>query len=82
MATKLMGAMNISDPAFDRVITLRDAYRAMERVVVEHVGRGEMSTIDFLSYVGITETGYSGDPAAFEDFLRAVDQVSEGPSGV
>ena len=69
--------MKISDPAFDREITLREAYRAMERLVEEHVGRGPVSTLELLSYLGISDGGYSSDPAALEDFLGAVEQVTE-----
>jgi hypothetical protein len=67
--------LQIDDPIFDRSITIREAYLALERVVSAHVSRGELSTVDFLTYVGITESGRSGDPAALADYLEAVEQV-------
>ena len=69
--------MKISDPVFDRSITLREAYLAMERLVAEHVDRGDLPTVALLANLGITESGYSGDPAAFEEFLAAVDYVTK-----
>jgi hypothetical protein len=66
----------IHDPAFDAPLTLRDAYRAMERFVQTHYARGETSTLEFLTYVGLTDDGRTGDPAALEDFLRAVRDTS------
>ena len=68
--------MNIKDSAFDRQITLREAYRAMDRLVAAHVGRGPVSTVEFLAYVGLTESGNSGDPAALHDYLAAVEEIS------
>jgi hypothetical protein len=68
--------MDINNPAFDRHVSLRDAYRIMERMVEQHVARGPMSTVDLLSYVGLTGLGESGDPAAFDDFFAAVNGVT------
>lgn len=59
----------IHDASFDEPITLRDAYRIMERLVEAHLKRGAVSNADFLSYVGILPNGESGDPAALDDFL-------------
>lgn len=70
--------LSINDPAFDRTVSLRDAYRIMERVVEDHVARGEMSTVDLMSYLGLLPSGQSADPAAIYDFLRAVENVVGG----
>jgi hypothetical protein len=72
---------SILDPEFDRAITLRDAYRVMERVVAAHVGRGPVGTVDLLSYLGLRPDGTSGDPAAVGDFLDATEEVLGPPPG-
>jgi hypothetical protein len=73
--SKYRAGLRIDDPVFDRAITIREAYLALERLVTAHVSRGELSTADFLTYVGITESGRSADPAALSDYLEAVEQV-------
>jgi hypothetical protein len=79
-----MSYPTINDPAFDREITLRDAYRIMECFVEAHVKRGVSDTVSFLSYMGIARDGMTGDPAAFDDYFQAVNSVvanpKEGPS--
>jgi hypothetical protein len=65
--------LTIDDPAFDRAVTLREAYLAMERFLTAHLARGETSTIDLVSYAGLHTDGGAGDPAALDDFLAAVD---------
>lgn len=72
--------MNIRDPYFDKTITLRDAYRAMQRFVEAHLSRGETSTVELLCYFGLGNTGESGDPAAFDDYKEALSEV-ESASG-
>jgi hypothetical protein len=67
--------VKIAAAEFDREITLRDAYRAMERFLEAHYSRGETPTGELLAYAGIAPDGCSGDPAALYDFLRAVEEV-------
>jgi len=70
---------NIRDSRFDQAITLRDAYRIMERFVEQHVDRGVVANVDLLSYLGVLPTGESGDPAALDDFVLAADSVLGSP---
>ena len=67
--------MNLTDGAFDRTITLREAYLVMERFVENHLSRGEASTVDLISYFGIAADGRTGDPAALDDYLEAASEV-------
>jgi hypothetical protein len=70
----------IDDSAFDRTVTLREAYLIMERFVEAHIARGETSTIDLISYFGLLPSGMTGDPAAFDDYLAAARQVLDTPT--
>lgn len=67
---------SLTDPAFDRVVSLRDAYRIMERFASEYLARGDTTVSDFLhAYAGEVEGGQTTDPAAVEDFLAAAEPV-------
>ena len=71
-----MSYPTLEDPAFDRVITLRDAYRIMERFASDYLSRGDTSISDFLyAYAGECIGGNLTDPAAIQDFLRAAEGV-------
>jgi hypothetical protein len=70
--------MTIDDPAFDRVVTLREAYRVMERFVADHLDRGEVPTAVLLAYLGLSPDRRSGDPAALPDYLAAAAAVLPG----
>ena len=64
------------DPEFDRVINVRDAYRAMEHFLATYLSRGDTSISDFLhAYAGVTVGGHTTDPAAADDFLASVAVV-------
>ena len=69
----------IEDPRFDRTITLREAYRVMVRFAEEYHSRGDMPVSIFLyTYACEGKSGVTADPAAPDDFLRAVDEVVGG----
>jgi len=69
-------ALAVTDQEFDSVVSLRDAYRIMERFASEYLARGDTSISDFLrSYAGEVIGGQTTDPAAAYDFLAAADQV-------
>lgn len=66
----------LTDPAFDRVVSLRDAYRIMERFASAYLARGDTAVSDFLHvYAGETARGQTADPAAIQDFLDASESV-------
>jgi hypothetical protein len=66
----------INDGLFDREITLRDAYRIMERFLSNYLSRGDTSVSDLLhTYAGEVSSGQSTDPAALYDFLAATADV-------
>jgi hypothetical protein len=69
----------MNDTLFDRQITLRDAYRVMERFVSSYLSRGDTSVSDFLHvYAAEVATGQSTDPTALFDFLTAAQRVLDG----
>ncbi|WP_146204593.1 hypothetical protein [Massilia glaciei] len=68
---KLPRAFKLSDPKFQRAVTLADAYRLLFRFVEQYNARGESSTANLLGDLSleIWGDGGSGDPAQLEDFL-------------
>ncbi|HEX2203983.1 MAG TPA: hypothetical protein VHG91_11820 [Longimicrobium sp.] len=71
--------MNIDAPELDRAITVRDAYRAMERFLAAHLARGESSTASLVACAGLRDDGSTGDPAALHDYLDALAAVTSDP---
>jgi hypothetical protein len=66
----------VDDALFNREVTLRDAYRIMERFLSNYLSRGDTAVSDFLhSYAGKLPSGQSTDPAALFDFLAAAADV-------
>ena len=71
-----MTYLAVTDQEFDRVVSLRDAYRIMERFASDYLARGDTSISDFLhAYAGEVIGGQTTDPAAANDFLAAAEQV-------
>lgn len=67
----------LTDPTFDRLVSLRDAYRIMERFASAYLARGDITISDFLhAYAGETASGQTADPAAVEDFLAAAESMT------
>ncbi|WP_200944278.1 hypothetical protein [Lysobacter sp. Root667] len=67
----------LTDPAFDRVVSLRDAYRIMERFASAYLARGDTAVSDFLhAYAGEVGDGQTTDPAAAQDFLMAAESMT------
>jgi predicted signal transduction protein with EAL and GGDEF domain len=76
LAEKSMPYATVNDKLFDREITLRDAYRIMERFVANYASRGDTAVSDFLhTYAGEVSSGQSTDPAALYDFMTAAQDV-------
>jgi hypothetical protein len=73
--------ITIDDEVFDQLVTLREAYRIMERFLSEHFHRGEQPTGVLLGYLSLWEDGTTGDPAALHDYLDAVALVVGRSSG-
>lgn len=65
----------LEDSRFDKVITLRDAYRVMYAFTREFERRGDLSVSAFTMYAGLLTSGRSADPAALDDFLNASDDL-------
>ena len=78
-----MTYLAVTDKEFDRVVSLRDAYRIMERFASDYLARGDTSISDFLYvYAGEVIGGQTTDPAAAYDFLAAAEKaLSPGSSG-
>ena len=71
------GYISIDDPQFDRMMSLRDAYRIMERFVMQYCERGDGPVSNLLIDAGLAPDGISGDPAQIYDFLEVAEVVLE-----
>ena len=71
----MSGYPSIKDPEFDRQVSLRDAYRVMERFVSAYLALGDTPVLHFYSYLWTQPDGESSDPAAVADFLKAAAEV-------
>jgi len=65
-----MAYLTLHDPRFDKTVTLRDAYRIMDRFVRAFGQGGRTATADLIVYMGLNPDGSTADPGALEDFLR------------
>jgi hypothetical protein len=75
-----MTHLAITDKEFERTVTLREAYRIMERFASDYLSRGDTSVADFLhAYAGVVAGGQTTDPAAASDFLTATSQILDPP---
>jgi hypothetical protein len=72
---KRMTYLGVNHEAFDKRITLRQAYQLMYRFVVQYNDRGESSTVALLTDIGIVRDGSSCDPAQIYDFLHIAGEV-------
>ncbi len=71
-----MSYLAITDAKFDRAVSLRDAYRLIERFVSDYLERGDTLVSDFLhAYAGEWINGQTTDPAASYDLLAAAEKV-------
>jgi hypothetical protein len=71
-----MRDINLDGAGFEQTVTLRDAYRIMERFVNDYRARGDTSVSDFLlAYLSVGRDGRTTDPAAADDFLRAAAAI-------
>jgi hypothetical protein len=71
----MSGYITVDDLAFERRISLRDAYLVMQHFISAHVERGEVRTGDLLAYFALATDRRGGDPAALYDYLEAVAAV-------
>jgi hypothetical protein len=67
--------MNTNAPEFERTVTLKEAYQLLEAFIVQYHARGERSTIELLSDIGLDSQGYSSDPAQVQDFLNTANSL-------
>jgi hypothetical protein len=66
---------NLDDPRFGRAINLADAYRVMLRFVERYNARGESSTVNLMTDIGLVIRNQSCDPAQLDDFLSCAEEV-------
>ena len=71
----MSGYISIDDPVFDRLVTLREAYKVMEHFVAAHVERGVGETDTFFAYFALLTDRRGADPAALYDYLDSVAAV-------
>ncbi len=77
-----MTYLAITDKEFESTVTLREAYRIMERFASNYLVRGDTSISDFLhAYAGEIVGGQTTDPAAAYDFLVATNQIVSNDGG-
>lgn len=65
-----MSYLTLNDPSFDKEVSLRDAYRIMDRFIHQFQMGGEKSMADLIVYMGLAPDGSTGDPEALRNFLR------------
>ena len=70
----------LNDPQFERQVSLRDAYRILEAFVVQYHARGESSTVNLMTDIGVLPDGTSTDPAQMADFLEVANGLLPGTS--
>ena len=70
----------LNDPQFEQQISLRDAYRILEAFVVQYHARGESSTVNLMTDIGVLPDGTSTDPAQMADFLKVAEDLLLGAS--
>jgi hypothetical protein len=74
-----MARPSLTDPAFDRSVDLRTAYRAMEAFLTGILARGDRPLSEVLHRtVGIATNGESAEPEALADFLAEATFLLEG----
>lgn len=65
-----MAHASLSDPDFDRTITLRDAYKLMEAFLTQALCQEDRPLSELLhGYLGIAANGESADATALRAFL-------------
>lgn len=71
-----MSYTNLNSEPFDKLVSLRDAYRVMYQFIYDLNERGPADTEWILfAYAGVVTDGETQDPAAADDFLAAADAV-------
>lgn len=72
--------MQITDPQFNSLLTLGEAYRVMCIFIERYNARGTSNTLDLLADIGLSawRDGSSADPAQLQDFLDASKEVVNG----
>lgn len=71
-----MRPLNLTDPAFDATLTLRDAYKLMEAFLTDALAQGDRPLSEALhGYLGIAANAESADPRALERYLQAAARV-------
>ncbi len=70
-----MAYTSLNDDAFSESVSLAEAYRILEAFISQYNARGECSTVDLLTDVGIVKGGQTADPSQLDDFLRCAGQV-------
>jgi hypothetical protein len=79
--TRAMAYLSLHDAQFDQALTLREAYRLMERFAADYLARGDTPVSDFLfAYAGELQTGQTADPAAIYDFLTLALEILQRPA--
>ena len=73
--------LNINDPLLSRTLSLADAYRILERFIVQYNDRGESDTVSLLTDVGLLPDGTTCDPVQLHDFLLCASEIldAKGP---
>jgi len=67
---------SLNETQFNQQISLRDAYRVMYKFASDYLDRGDTPISDFLfCYAGEVISGETTDPAALDDYVKAVHHV-------
>lgn len=78
-----MRPLNLTDPAFDPALRLREAYKLMEGFLAEALAEGDRPLSEALhGYLGIAANAESADPRALQRFLEAASRYPTAPTPV
>ena len=73
--------MTLDDAVLRHQVSLSDAYKIMERMLLDYLARGDMPLSDLIyCFIGVTADGGTTDPAALGDFLKAARDVTGYPA--
>ena len=66
---------NISDPAFDKQLSLRQSFHVLVAFLEQFNSRSPQPTDDLISWLSLEYDGCTSDPAQLDDFLQSANSV-------
>jgi hypothetical protein len=66
---------NISDPAFDEQLTLRQSFHVLRKFLEQFNSRSSEETVLLESWLELQQDGGTADPAQLDDYLQCARAV-------